>query len=787
MAVTYPARVEPVVHPRKGSGGWRRLVIGGAPILAVIAVMVIGGLIAAYVYDANRRGAVSLSNDLLDAIDQRIAVQMGAYLAPAEQFLESARAISGERGVFDGGLATEPFVLATIGNFPQIAGFSYADPDGNFLYVTRNEKGGFDSKLIDRRDGSRRVTWTRRDAQGAVVETVQDPADSFDPRTRPWYIGAVNEGRAFWTTAYRFFTLRRPGITYAVPHYAANRRLVAVLGIDIELAALSRFLKGLEIGIHGKAMVIDAKGRVIAYPSDNWLVEGKEGAPLPQLDEFGDPTLTRIYNRLKVDGYGRKLLEIDNQRIIVSSRVLKALTGRNWSVLIVAPESDFIGFVISSSWIALAMSGLVFLLVAGLAALMMWRSLLADRRDRGARERQQALEARAQTLAELAAASNLTDRSSTEGVREAMERAAESCRAKRASAWYLASAGRTLICEDSFDRAGYAHTTGAELHRDEFRELFVALEAEAAIDVRQAERDPRTHELATLYLQPLGTEGAHIAPIHSGQRLLGMLMVEDPQGGPTDAGLSEFCLALASLLALRYLPSGGQAVALQAGAVAPDPRQIAEQRIERAIGDRRVALQRRLLQYAMPAAELESGHIEQAAVAVIRLPEWLAVVRRTEDGHPARMDAVVDEIQRALGRSGVAYAALLDDQVVLAACSGGGQSVAVDARVVALAAVEVRDRLVDLTAGWGEGSEFKVAIDVGSVMTSTFGEAGERSLWGGAIGVAKILAASGSRRAITVSEAAYQILSGDFLFRQRGTYFLPETGTMRTFVLVGAL
>ena len=787
MAVTYPERVEPAVHSRRGSGGWRRVIIGGAPILAVIAVMVIGALIAAYVYDANRRGAVSLSNDLLDAIDQRIAVQMGAYLAPAEQFLESARAISGERGVFDGGLATEPFVLATIGNFPQIAGFSYADPDGNFLYVTRNGKGGFDSKLVDRRDGGHLVTWTRRDAQGTVVETVQDPADSFDPRTRPWYSGAANEGRAFWTTAYRFFTLRRPGITYAMPHYAANRRLVAVLGVDIELAALSSFLKGLEIGIHGKAMVIDAKGRMIAYPSDNWLVEGREGAPLPQLDELGDPTLTRIYNRLKVEGYGRKLLEIDNQRIIVSSRVLKALTGRDWSVLIVAPESDFIGFVISSSWIALAMSGLVLLLVAGLAALMTWRSLVADRRDRSARERQQALEARARTLAELAAASNLTDRRSVDGVREAMERAARSCRAKRASAWYLASAGRTLICEDSFDQAGHAHTAGAELHRDEFRELFAALEAETAIDVRQAERDPRTHELATLYLQPLGTEGAHIAPIHSGQRLLGMLMVEDPQGGATDAGLAEFCLALSSLLAFRYLPAGGQSVAAPAGAAPTDPRQIAEQRIERAIGDRRVALQRRLLQYAMPPVELASGHIEQAAVAVIRLPEWLAVARRAEDGHPARMDAVIDEIQCALGCSGVAYAALLDDQVVLAAFSESRQAVAVDARVLALAAVDIRDRLVDLTAGWGEGSEFRIAVDIGPVMASSFGGDAERSLWGGAIGVAKILAASGSRRAITVSEAVYQILSGDFLFRQRGTYFLPETGTMRTFVLVGAL
>ena len=718
--------------------------------------MVIGGLIAAYVYDANRRGAVSLSNDLLDAIDQRIAVQMGAYLAPAEQFLELARAISGERGVFDGGLATEPFVLATIGNFPQIAGFSYADPDGNFLYVTRNEKGGLDSKLIDRRDGGRRVTWTRRNAEGAVVETVQDPADNFDPRTRSWYIGAVNEGRAFWTTAYRFFTLKRPGITYAVPHYAANRRLVSVLGIDIELAALSSFLKGLEIGIHGKAMVIDAKGRVIAYPSDNWLIEGKEGSPLPQLDEFGDPTLTRIYNRLKVEGYGRKLLEVGNQRIVVSSRVLKALTGRDWSVLIVAPESDFIGFVVSSSWIALAMSGLVFLLVAGLAALMMWRSLLADRRDRGARERQQALEARAQTLAELAAASNLTDRSSADGVRDAMERAAESCRAKRASAWYLASAGRTLICEDSFDRAGHAHTAGAELHRDEFRALFVALEAEAAIDVRQAERDPRTHELATLYLQPLGTEGAHIAPIHSGQRLLGMLMVEDPQGGASDAGLAEFCLALASLLALRYLPAGGQAVVAQAGTVAPDPRQIAEQRIEQAIGDRRVALQRRLLQYAIPrgragvgpyraggrrrdqAAGMAGGARAAPRTGIRRA--WMpsstrSSVRWAAAALPTPPCSTIRWCWRRFREAGNRSQSMRGSWLSRRSRCATGWS--------------------DLTGGLGRGLRIqgRHRCRAGHDLDVRRRPA-ERSLWGGAIGVAKILAASGSRRAITVSEAS---------------------------------
>ena len=61
------------------------------------------------------------------------------------------------------------------------------------------------------------------------------------------------------------------------------------------------------------------------------------------------------------------------------------------------------------------------------------------------------------------------------------------------------------------------------------------------------------------------------------------------------------------------------------------------------------------------------------------------------------------------------------------------------------------------------------------------------SLWGGAIGVAKILAATAGRHSITASETTYDILSSDFLFRPRGSYFLPETGTMRTFVLVGRL
>ena len=42
-----------------------------------------------------------------------------------------------------------------------------------------------------------------------------------------------------------------------------------------------------------------------------------------------------------------------------------------------------------------------------------------------------------------------------------------------------------------------------------------------------------------------------------------------------------------------------------------------------------------------------------------------------------------------------------------------------------------------------------------------------------------------ARRTIAASETAYDMLSNQFLFRPRGSYFLPETGNMRTFVMVG--
>jgi adenylate cyclase len=760
------------------------------PVVGVVVVVMLVAVIAYYVYASNRHGAVALSNDLVTAIDRRVAAQTQAYLAPAEQFLELADAAAAGRGVFEGKPEVETFALHALGGIAPAAAFSYSDPEGNFLYVMRNAQGGFDSKTIDRRNGGHRVTWVRRDAQGTVVATEEVPDDTFDPRTRPWYEGAEQTKKPFWTDTYLFFTLQKPGITFSIPHFDADGKLQSVLGVDIELDTLCAFLKQLGIGVSGKALIIDHTGRVVAYPSDNWLPADKPDVEAPLLDELGDPVLVRAYNRLRIEGYGRKVLDFGDKRIIVSSEPVSMLTGRDWVVLIVVPETDFVGFVSDSGLAALIMSIIVVLIVAALSGLLAWRNVAAERRISAAATLQSALETRTRTFVELARASGPADGAEAEGLESASETAASACAAKRVAVWRLSPDRTALLCEDCFDQVAHDHTTGMELHRDQLPDLFAALGNGAPIDVADASSDRRTSGLFESYLAPLGISSIYIVPIISRGRLLGMLTVEDPQRGDHAASLVAFCDALTVVLALRYAAVAAPApvVSRAAATVSAGAGSGGAAPFE-SFGQRQSRLEQTLMRQNVSLDDLGDSAIDQAAIGILKLPDWTTVAQRMPDSVEATaMDAIVDELRLVLEQSGVAYAALLGDQIVLAAFSRDKNMVAGCAHCVATAMLDLRDRLFGLEEKWNTSLDFRLAIDVGTVMASAVAtDPPSRNLWGGAVGIAKVLADTAARRTIVASETAYEMLSDHFLFRPRGSYFLPETGNMRTFVLVGRI
>ena len=73
--------------------------------------------------------------------------------------------------------------------------FDIADPRGNFLMVKKMSDGALHTKIIDRTQKATRVTWIRRDRSGKTLEVQTTEDDSYDPRNRPWYTGAMQNRR----------------------------------------------------------------------------------------------------------------------------------------------------------------------------------------------------------------------------------------------------------------------------------------------------------------------------------------------------------------------------------------------------------------------------------------------------------------------------------------------------------------------------------------------------------------------------------------------------------------
>jgi adenylate cyclase len=427
------------------------------------------------------------------------------------------------------------------------------------------------------------------------------------------------------------------------------------------------------------------------------------------------------------------------------------------------------------------------LIVAGLSGLLAWRNFAAERRVAAATAQQELLETRTRTFIELARDNRPADGAEDEVLGRALETLATVCAAKRVAVWRLNPDRTTLLCEDCFDQTSRDHMSGMELHRDQVPDLFAALGNGAPIDAADAIQDRRTAELFDIYLKPLHSNGVYIVPIISRSRLVGMLTIEDPRRHENGASIVTFSDALSVVLALRYAAAAPLVpIAVRAAAASASASSGGGAQFESFV-ERETRLERTLLQQNVSLDDLDESAIERAAIAVLKLPAWTTVTQRPAGcKERTAMDAIIDELRLTIEKSGLTYAAILDDQLVVAAFSSDNAAVVASARCVATAVLDLRDRLLELEERWNTNLDFCLAIDIGTIMSSTVRtEPPSRYLWGGAVGIAKVLAGTTARRTIAASETAYELLADRFLFRPRGSYFLPETGNMRTFVLVG--
>lgn len=107
------------------------------------------------------------------------------------------------------------------------------------------------------------VTWIDLDEFG-TERARAEVADDYDPRIRPWYRAAGVDARIVWGEPYIFRTTRDLGITASRTLSSRGGAPGEVVGIDIKLKDLSRFLGKISLHEQSAIEVVDGQGYVLA-------------------------------------------------------------------------------------------------------------------------------------------------------------------------------------------------------------------------------------------------------------------------------------------------------------------------------------------------------------------------------------------------------------------------------------------------------------------------------------------------------------------------------------------
>lgn len=205
-------------------------------------------------------------------------------------------------------------------------------------------------------------------------------SSKYDARTRPWYKAAKLRGRSTWSDIYLDFDTQLPTITASTPVFdRSGQTLLGVCATDFILPAeMSAFLRSLNVGESGKTFIMERTGNLVSTSTPETLIESSgETINYRTAIESSDPLIrgTAEYLQAHFANLGdlqqtqQFAFSLNGQRQL--GQVLPFNDGRgiDWLIVVVIPESDFMGRIQRNTQLTLLLYVLSLLIAAGVGIL----------------------------------------------------------------------------------------------------------------------------------------------------------------------------------------------------------------------------------------------------------------------------------------------------------------------------------------------------------------------------------------------------------------------------------
>lgn len=235
---------------------------------AVLLIMLLGGITAALSLYFTARIADSTAETLSQSQSDRVVNHLTHFFGQAVSLLHQ------NADLFRiGAVTTEDrdqihqLLLSETKFFSTASSVYFGNPDGGVV-VGGREIGTDVYYIIETEDfkAGRFEKW-RVDDNGNRVERLLELPD-FDARKRPWYVNARNSGTLSWSELYVLFTGQDMSIAPSKPVYDKNGKFLGVIGVDIFVSAISKFLRALNTDTAGTIYLVDPSGLLVASSVD---------------------------------------------------------------------------------------------------------------------------------------------------------------------------------------------------------------------------------------------------------------------------------------------------------------------------------------------------------------------------------------------------------------------------------------------------------------------------------------------------------------------------------------
>lgn len=341
----------------------------------VLLMITAGGVVAVLSYQRGYASVDVLTQRLVAEVDDRIQTHIHGFLeGPAiiNQF-NVDDFTDGRFGLKDLGYIERSFfkLFRQFDVRSVFVGFA----DGRGAAVFHLDDATFQSRILEYPPNRQ---FFSLDSKGARLNLVKEEA--WDPRKRPWYLGALKKEGVVWSSVYTF-TDNVPGITASQAFYDEAGRLVGVVGVDLDLKFISNFLKNIDISPGGRVFIVDDKGFLLATSRSDSL-------PAPQFEAKEQQRIRAVHaeNRVirnaaqemvqQLGGFDRIhtshkfKIPSDQGPQYVQFTPIKDIHDLNWIVAIAIPENDFMGHIIANTHdtIVLMLAALVVAVFLGFLA-----------------------------------------------------------------------------------------------------------------------------------------------------------------------------------------------------------------------------------------------------------------------------------------------------------------------------------------------------------------------------------------------------------------------------------